>query len=103
MLMSLGYTVEMRTSSVEALELFQEKPDTFGLVITDMTMPSMTGDVLSMEIGKIRHDIPIILCTGYSNKINEKGAQQIGISAFAYKPFTKSDFARTVREVLDTC
>jgi two-component system cell cycle sensor histidine kinase/response regulator CckA len=66
-----------------------------------MTMPSMTGDKLSMEIRKIKRDIPIIVCTGYSNIINDVGAKQIGINAFAYKPFTKSDFAKTVREVLD--
>ncbi|MFT5701160.1 MAG: two-component system cell cycle sensor histidine kinase/response regulator CckA [Desulforhopalus sp.] len=66
-----------------------------------MTMPSMTGDVLLMEMRKIRHDIPVILCTGYSNKINDEGAKQIGIDAFAYKPFTKLVLAKTVRDVLD--
>jgi two-component system cell cycle sensor histidine kinase/response regulator CckA len=102
MLESLGYTVAIRTSSYKALELFKEKPDTFDLLITDMTMPSMTGEVLSTEIRKIRHDIPIILCTGYSNKMNEEGAKKIGIDAFAYKPFTKLDLAKTIREVFET-
>ncbi len=102
MLESLGYTVTMRTSSYEAFELFREKPDVFDLVITDMTMPLMTGDVLSMEMRKIRHNIPIIICTGYSNKINDKVAKQIGINAFAYKPLNKSEFAKTIREVLDS-
>ncbi|BHH85339.1 hypothetical protein LA52FAK_36280 [Desulforhopalus sp. 52FAK] len=103
MLESLGYTVTIRTSSFEALELFKEKPDTFDLVITDMTMPSMTGDQLSVEMRKIRHDILIILCTGYSNTINDESAKQIGIDAFVYKPLTKADLAKTIREVLDDC
>lgn len=98
---NLGYTVTIRTSSFEALELFREKSDAFDLVITDMTMPSMTGDMLSMQLKKIRHDIPIILCTGYSNKINEEEAKKIGLDAFAYKPFTQSDLAKTIREILD--
>jgi PAS domain S-box-containing protein len=101
MLESLGYKVTTRTSSFDALELFKEKSDTFDLVVTDMTMPYMTGDVLLMEMRKIRHDIPIILCTGYSNKINGEGAKQLGIDAFAYKPFTKLVLAKTIREVLD--
>ncbi|WP_459918008.1 ATP-binding protein [Desulfocicer niacini] len=102
MLEGLGYKVTIRTSSFEALELFKTKPDVFDLVITDMTMPSMTGDVLSIEIRKIRSDIPIILCTGYSRKMSEALAKHIGINAFVYKPFTKSDFAKTVRAVLES-
>jgi len=101
MLEGLKYTVTMRTSSFEALELFREKPDAFDLVIPDMKMPSMTGDALSIELQQIRPDIPIILCAGYSNKINDEGAKQIGIDAFAYKPFIKPDLAKTIREVLD--
>lgn len=100
-LTGLGYQVTVRTSSFEALELFKKKKDAFDLVITDMTMPSMTGDILSVEMRKIRPDIPIILCTGYSNRINEENAKQLGIDAFAYKPFTMVDLAKTVREVLD--
>ena len=102
MLESLGYTVTIRTSSFEALDLFKKKPDAFDLLITDMTMPSMTGDMLSTEVRKVRHDIPIIICTGYSNQINEAGAQKIGIEAFVYKPLAKADLAKTVREVLAT-
>lgn len=102
MLEGIGYKVTTRTSSFEALELFKTKPDAFDLIITDMTMPSMTGDVFSTEIRKIRSDIPIILCTGYSQKMSEELAKHIGINAFVYKPFTKSDFAKTVRMVLDS-
>ena len=97
----LGYRVTVRTSSVEALELFRSKPNDFDLVITDMTMPNMTGDQLAVELMKMRSDIPVILCTGYSKKISEEIAKEIGIKAFAYKPVVKADLAETVRKVLD--
>jgi len=97
----LGYAVTARTSSVEALELFKSKPQTFDLVISDMTMPNLTGDKLAIELMKVRADIPVILCTGYSNKISEETVSEIGIKAFIYKPVVKSDLAKTVREVLD--
>jgi len=97
----LGYKVTVRTSSVEALELFRSKPNGFDLVITDMTMPNMTGDKLAMELIAFRSDIPVILCTGYSKKISDETALEIGIKAFAYKPIVKADLAKTVRKVLD--
>ena len=97
----LGYTVSIRTSSIEALELFRTKPNEFDLVITDMTMPNMTGDRLAIELMKIRPDIPVILCTGYSKRISEESASEMGIKAFAYKPVVKADLAKTVRKVLD--
>jgi len=101
MLDRLGYEVTSRTSSVEALELFKAQPDRFDLVITDMTMPQMTGDKLAMEIEKIRPDIPIIICTGYSERITEDKAKWIGIKAFAMKPVVMKDLANTVRKVID--
>ena len=97
---NLGYTVTSRTSSLEALELFRANPDRFTLVITDMTMPHMTGDKFAMALKKIREDVRIILCTGYSNKISAENAKEIGIDAFTYKPFSKSELAHTVRDVL---
>ncbi len=97
----LGYRVNVRTSSVDALELFRSKPDDFDLVISDMTMPTMTGDKLAMELIASRSDIPVILCTGYSKKISDEIASNIGIKAFAYKPIVKADLAKTVRKVLD--
>ncbi len=97
----LGYTITTRTSSIEALALFRSKPNGFDLVITDMTMPNMTGDKLAIELMKIRSDIPIILCTGYSKKFSEETASEIGIKAFAYKPIVKAALAETVRKVLD--
>ena len=97
----LGYQVTVRTSSVEALELFRSKPNDFDLVITDMTMPNMTGDELAKELIVFRSDIPVILCTGYSKKINSEMAAGIGIRAFAYKPLVMAELAETIRKVLD--
>ncbi|BHH84535.1 hybrid sensor histidine kinase/response regulator [Desulforhopalus sp. 52FAK] len=98
---SLGYTVTIRTSSIEALELFKSKSKDFDLIITDMTMPNMSGDALAIECMAVRPDIPIILCTGYSKKISAESASEIGFKAFIYKPFVKKDLAETVRGVLD--
>ena len=66
-----------------------------------MTMPSMTGDLLTMELIAFRPDIPVTLCTGYSKKISDEKASQLGIKAFTYKPMVKADLAKTVRKVLD--
>ncbi|MBW2169460.1 MAG: response regulator, partial [Deltaproteobacteria bacterium] len=100
MLGELGYDVVVRTSSIEALELFRIKPDEFELVITDMTMPKMTGDKLAKELMQIRPDIPIILCTGFSKRITEEKAKEIGIKAFVMKPLVMRDLANTVRKAL---
>jgi CheY-like chemotaxis protein len=86
---------------VEALALFRSKPNDFDLVVTDMTMPNMTGDRLAVEMMRIRPGIPIVICTGYSKKISEQSADDIGIRAFVYKPVVKADLAETVRRVLD--
>ena len=96
-----GYTVSIRTSSIEALELFRTKPNDFDLVITDMTMPNMTGDKLAVELMKIRPDIPVMLCTGFSKKISDETVSEMGIKAVAYKPIVKADLAKIVRKVLD--
>jgi signal transduction histidine kinase/ActR/RegA family two-component response regulator len=101
MLSRLGYDVTTRISGIDALELFREHPDRFDLVITDMTMPNITGTILSKELLKLNPDIPIILCTGYSKSITEETAQKLGIKAFGFKPFIQADLAKTVREVLD--
>ncbi len=97
----LGYEVITRSSSIEALELFKNKPEAFDIVITDMTMPNMTGYELSKEIMAIRPDIPIILCTGFSERISEEKAKELGISAFAMKPLLSREMATTIRQVLD--
>ena len=101
MLDRLGYHVVTRSSSLEALELFQAGPDEFDLVITDMTMPNMTGDKLAQEMMFVRPDIPVILCTGYSHQITEEKAKSIGIKEFIFKPIAIDDLARTIRSVLD--
>lgn len=97
----LGYNVESATSPIEALNLFGSKPDQFDLVITDLTMPEMTGDKLLKEIINIRPDIPVILCTGFSEKIDEKKANAIGAAQYIEKPINQRDFAFKIRKVLD--
>ena len=98
---SLGYDVVARNSSIEALELFKEKRDRFDLVITDMTMPHMTGEKLAENLMQIRPDIPVILCTGFSFMIDEQKALNMGIRAFISKPMLKQEIAETIRQVLD--
>jgi CheY-like chemotaxis protein len=101
MLAPLGYEVTIRTSSIEALELFRARPDDFDIVVTDMTMPNMTGEALSREIMSIRPDIPIILCTGFSERITAESAKAMGIRAFIKKPIIRAELPKTIREVLD--
>ena len=101
MLGNLGYKVTARTSSIEALEAFRNNPQGFDLVITDMTMPNMTGKDLAKKLMSIRSDIPIILCTGFSEQIDEHMAKAMGISAYVMKPIVRREIANTIREVLD--
>jgi len=101
-LKKFGYSVTTKTSSLEALELFKSNPNDFDLVVTDMTMPKMTGDKLAVELIGIKPNIPIILHTGFSNKISEKLAAEIGIKAFGYKPIVKEELVKKVRKVLDS-
>ena len=101
MLEQFGYHVTTHTSSIEALEAFRDTPDKFDIVITDMTMPDMTGDELSLELIKIRPDIPILLCTGFSENTSEEKALSLGIKGFIFKPVVMKDFAQKIREVLD--
>jgi nitrogen-specific signal transduction histidine kinase/CheY-like chemotaxis protein len=100
-LKSLRYEVTIGTSSIEALELFRKQPERFDLVITDMTMPNMTGDKLAKELLRIRPDIPIVLCTGYNERITGEAAKEMGIREFAMKPLVASDLAKTIRRALD--
>ncbi len=101
LLESLGYQVEMITKSTDALELFRKKPDKFDLVITDMTMPNITGEKLAIELMNIRPDIPVILSSGFNYNIDEKKAMALGIRAFISKPVLKQEIAETIRNVLD--
>jgi nitrogen-specific signal transduction histidine kinase/CheY-like chemotaxis protein len=100
MLERLGYRVTVRSSSIEALELFRSKPHHFDLVITDMTMPYMTGEKLAHECMKIRSNIPVILCSGFSEMMDERRAKDIGISAFLMKPIIMEELAKTIRKTL---
>jgi PAS domain S-box-containing protein len=101
MLEHFGYQVTAHTSSVEALETFRAHPDKFDLVITDMAMPTMPGDVLAAKLVKTAPDIPILLCTGYSEIMSEKKAVSIGIKGFLMKPIVMKDLSDKIREVLD--
>jgi len=97
----LGYQVTSRTSSVEALAAFKAKPDEYDLVITDMTMPNMTGVELAPRLREIKSDIPIIICTGFSDMVDEDKAKAIGIREYVMKPIVIEEIARTIRKVLD--
>jgi len=101
MLTGMGYEVVERAGSLEALELFQSRPDRFDLVITDMTMPSMTGIELAQEIMRIRPDMPIILCTGFSEAITPEKAKALGLREFIMKPIIKNEIAEAIRRVLN--
>ena len=101
LLEKLGYTVTAVTSSENALELVKSQGRQFDLVITDQTMPVMTGAELAVEIFGLYPDMPIILCTGYSSTMSKDKALAMGIRDFALKPLVKKDFALLVRKVLD--
>lgn len=101
LLKELGYNVTTRTSGIEALEAFKSNPDKFDLVLTDMTMPRMTGERLAREILSIRKEIPIIISTGFSSSMTEKKALKLGAKGFLMKPFVLSELAKVIRNVLD--
>jgi two-component system, cell cycle sensor histidine kinase and response regulator CckA len=98
---NLGYRVYATTDPVDGLKTFEADSDGFDLIITDMAMPHMTGDQLAAKILSIRPEIPIMLCTGYSEKISPEKAYKLGICSFAMKPLDQADFVKSVREVLD--
>ena len=101
MLKRLGYHVTTRRNSLDAFTTFQNQPDTFDLIITDQTMPGMTGVDLARRILQIRPEMPIILCTGYSSLISEDKVKAAGIRGFAYKPLAKKEIGELIRKVLD--
>lgn len=101
LLEGLGYQVTSLTSGGEALALFQKDPQAFDLVITDQSMPQMTGCQLSEKLRALRADIPVILCTGYSSVIAADTARAKGINAFMYKPCDREMLARKIRSLLD--
>jgi PAS domain S-box-containing protein len=101
LLSQLGYTVEVHTNSLEALNVFRNDPQRFDLVITDQTMPGLTGEALSRELLRIRPELPIILCTGFSHIMTAEKAKALGIQAYLMKPLAIRDLAPIVRHVLD--
>ncbi|MFZ5452629.1 MAG: response regulator [Thermodesulfobacteriota bacterium] len=103
MLEHLGYQVECHTTSKSALEAFrrQLREEPFDLVITDMTMPHLTGADLALELLKLRPDLPIILLTGFSEKIDSARAGTLGIQGFLYKPIVMRELAALIRRILD--
>jgi signal transduction histidine kinase/ActR/RegA family two-component response regulator len=101
MLERLGYKVTGQTNSVEALEMFKKYPDQFDLVITDLTMPYLTGEKLAAQIRKFRSDIPVILCTGFSTSNSHNEILASGITTIIKKPIVTQKLAKTIRKVLD--
>jgi len=97
----LGYTATAMVSSQQALELFLSDPAAFDLVITDQTMPGITGDEMARRILEVRPDMPIVLCTGYSANMDSDLSRKMGIKAYIEKPVSKLELATTIRRVLD--
>lgn len=103
MLELLGYHVIARTSAIEALEAFKSNPDSFDLVITDLTMPKMSGLDLAERILQIRPDFPIVLCTGFEMAMDKEKISGHGLQDIIYKPILRRDMATVVRKTLDNC
>ncbi len=101
MLASLGYRVSAYTDSLAALQAFEANPREYQLVLTDMTMPGITGQELARRVLQIRPELPVMLATGFSERINEDKARRMGIRKFLYKPILRQDLARALREALD--
>ncbi len=97
----LGYQVTAMTNSLETLELFKKDPQRYDLIITDLTMPNLTGDRLTSEVIAIRPDMPVIIATGYTDAIDNEKVKHSGIAAFISKPCKKQDLAKTIRLILD--
>ncbi len=100
MLGRLGYRVTVETDSRNALEIFRAQPDAFDLVITDQVMPYLAGHRLAQEMLALRPDIPILICTGFSETIDEEKAAPLGIKDCILKPFNMEDISQVIRKVL---
>jgi len=101
MLSRLGYKVTARTDSEEALDLFRAQPGSFDMVITDLTMPKLSGIELTRELKKLRPDLPILMATGHGKIVSEETANSLGVAALVSKPFRIKEIAKTIRQVLD--
>jgi CheY-like chemotaxis protein len=102
MLESLGYSVQCQTNGEDALHEYLDNPGSYDLIITDQSMPGMTGSQMTQKIRESSYTVPVILCTGYSAKITEENWRKSGIDGFVVKPFRKKDIARMIRDILDT-
>jgi CheY-like chemotaxis protein len=100
MLRALGYEAVSSTHAAMALSVIRDDPFAIDLLITDQTMPGMTGDELALGAKAIRPDLPIILCTGYSARMNEQTAKQVGAAALLFKPLSRDDLAEAVAQAL---
>lgn len=101
LLEQLGYRTTTEGDSLRALDMFLAAPERFDLLLTDQTMPGLTGSELARNVLEIRSDMPIILCAGYSSVISEKDALDLGIRGYLLKPVGSEDLARSVRGALD--
>lgn len=99
-LKACGYQVSIFSNGAQALDEFKKNPYQFDIIITDMTMPKMTGDRLAKELISIRPDIPVIMCTGFSERIDKEKSEAIGIKGFLMKPVEMSDLENIMRKVL---
>jgi two-component system cell cycle sensor histidine kinase/response regulator CckA len=98
----MGYSVVVSNSSTEALAIYMQDPHAFDLVVTDMTMPHMTGDEMAEKMLQVRPGLPIVICTGYSEKITQSMIQHLGIQALIMKPLVRSEMALAIRQALET-
>ncbi len=101
LLTSLGYTVTATTKSGDALQVIREKIVDIDVLITDQTMPGITGIELAKEALLMRKDLPVILCTGFSNDVDRESAMALGISKFIMKPYRSHEISKAIRDVLD--
>ncbi|MDA3957770.1 PAS domain-containing sensor histidine kinase [Oceanispirochaeta sp.] len=97
----LGYNVMSESSSNKALETFKANPTHFDLLMTDQSMPDMSGAELVAEILKVRPNMPIIICSGYSTKVSEKNYKDTGVSMYLSKPYSRKELSESIRTVLD--
>jgi CheY-like chemotaxis protein len=102
MLEAFGYASVTCTSAAMALSIIRDDPFAFDLVITDQTMPGMTGDELAVKAKAIRGDLPIILCTGYSARLSEARAKEVGAHALLLKPLSRDELGQAVAQALQS-
>lgn len=101
MMEQLGYRVSAFTESSRAIEVFQDNPDAFDLVITDMTMPKITGDMLAARIQELRENMPVIICTGFNNRVEPENLKNRGIFEILSKPVRTTTLAKAIKKVLN--